>query len=145
MNTEQTQRHAPKGPIKARPQATEDQIRDPTRCRARTKCKGGQCPNYPMRGGYVCRMHGGGAPQVRAKAAERLEALYPRAITVVGELLEEREFPTVRLGAAKLTIEQQDGRPREQVDMRVSGELALTTRVAAARRRLREAESPAEG
>lgn len=31
------------------------------------------CANHPARGGPTCRFHGGNAPQVRAKAKERLE------------------------------------------------------------------------
>ena len=31
-----------------------------------------QCNAYAIRGGTVCRMHGGAAPQVRAAAARRL-------------------------------------------------------------------------
>lgn len=40
------------------------------RCTARTRR--GPCRNRPIRGGNVCKVHGGRAPQVRAKAAERL-------------------------------------------------------------------------
>ena len=45
----------------------------PRRCSAHRK-SGQPCRNWAIRGGYVCRMHGGAAPQVRAKAAARLEA-----------------------------------------------------------------------
>ena len=42
----------------------------------RPKCKGTkrdgtQCGSYPIEGGTVCRMHGGGAPAVKAAAARR--------------------------------------------------------------------------
>ena len=43
------------------------------RCRARRK-NGERCRNWSIRGGFVCRMHGGGAPQVRAKARARVES-----------------------------------------------------------------------
>lgn len=43
--------------------------RPATPCRAR-RSSGAPCRNYAVRGGLVCRNHGGGAPQVR-KAAER--------------------------------------------------------------------------
>lgn len=43
----------------------------PRRCRARRK-DGQPCRCWAIRGGYVCRVHGGAAPQVRRKAAERL-------------------------------------------------------------------------
>ena len=45
--------------------------------RPREKCKarrtdGEPCGRFPTRGADVCRSHGGGAPQVRAAAAERV-------------------------------------------------------------------------
>lgn len=47
----------------------------PTRrtCKARTKR--GACRKAPILGGTVCATHGGKAPQVKAKAAERLADL----------------------------------------------------------------------
>lgn len=41
------------------------------KCSAR-KRSGDPCGNPPVHGATVCRMHGGKAPQVQAKAAERL-------------------------------------------------------------------------
>ncbi len=43
----------------------------PRKCRA-TRRDGQRCGCWAIRGGYVCRVHGGAAPQVRRKAAERL-------------------------------------------------------------------------
>ena len=51
------------------------------RCRARLSDGSRQCRNAPISGGAVCRYHGGAAPQVRASAHERLEALVDPAIT----------------------------------------------------------------
>ena len=42
------------------------------RCKARSKGSGEQCKRSPVAGAEVCLAHGGGAPQVKAKAAERL-------------------------------------------------------------------------
>lgn len=42
-------------------------------CEARRK-SGGPCKNYAVRGANVCRMHGGGAPQVRRAAKLRAAA-----------------------------------------------------------------------
>jgi hypothetical protein len=44
------------------------------RCKAHSR-SGKQCGNAPIMGGMVCRMHGGSAPQVKRKAAERLADL----------------------------------------------------------------------
>jgi hypothetical protein len=48
---------------------------DPRRCNGTVRNgenKGKRCPNWALLGTTVCRYHGGGAPQVRAKAQERL-------------------------------------------------------------------------
>lgn len=44
------------------------------KCTAISKSTGKQCTHWAIRGGTVCRHHGGGAPQVRAAANRRLEA-----------------------------------------------------------------------
>jgi hypothetical protein len=41
-------------------------------CRAKAKRSGKQCARPAMLGGFVCQKHGGMAPQVKRKAAERL-------------------------------------------------------------------------
>jgi hypothetical protein len=43
-----------------------------SRCTATTKRTGERCKNSAILGGTVCRYHGGGAPQVKRKAEERL-------------------------------------------------------------------------
>ena len=42
------------------------------RCKAKAKLSGKQCKRSPINGGAVCRVHGGAAPQVKAKADERI-------------------------------------------------------------------------
>lgn len=42
------------------------------KCTARSSAGTGPCGNYPVRGSTVCRNHGGSAPQVKAKAQERI-------------------------------------------------------------------------
>lgn len=49
------------------------------RCSA-TSRSGKQCAKPPIVGGMVCRMHGGGAPQVQAKAAQRVKDMLAEAI-----------------------------------------------------------------
>lgn len=44
----------------------------PDRCKATSKTTGHQCAKSVVEGATVCRYHGGNAPQVRAKAAERV-------------------------------------------------------------------------
>ena len=49
--------------------------KDPKRQCNGTNKKGEPCGRAPIRGGFVCPRHGGGAPQVRRKANERLADL----------------------------------------------------------------------
>lgn len=84
------------------------------RCTA-TNRQGRRCGKYAILGGTVCRMHGGAAPQVLAKAAERLEQLRPKAIAYYDWLLEQREYPSAGLGAANAVMDRNDGKPRESV------------------------------
>jgi hypothetical protein len=45
------------------------------RCKAISKSSKKQCKNWAIKGGEVCRNHGGNAKQVRAKAAIRAEVM----------------------------------------------------------------------
>ncbi len=90
-------------------------------CSARSKQKGKQCGHWAIPGGTVCRYHGGLAPQVEAKAKERLSALFPRSVTVLSELLEKIDFPTVQYQVAKFIAEQEVGRAKETAEVTVKG------------------------
>src|SRR4051812_24468001 len=50
------------------------------KCSAKSKQSGKRCKQYAIPGGKVCRFHGGAAPQVKRKAAERLEATKERVL-----------------------------------------------------------------
>jgi hypothetical protein len=71
-------------------------IRQARRCRAHRR-DGQPCGNYAINGGRVCHKHGGAAPQVRAKADERL--LMARAYRVMVTFMNspsEREHAEMR-------------------------------------------------
>lgn len=52
-----------------------DDLMATPRCSAKSKQTGEQCKQRPVKGGTVCRFHGGAAPQVQAAAEQReLEA-----------------------------------------------------------------------
>ena len=61
---------------------------DDRRCRARSTRSGDRCRKAAILGGTVCATHGGSAPQVRAKANERLRALQPAAVIRLQEALD---------------------------------------------------------
>mgnify|MGYP000585507580 CR=1 FL=1 len=129
--------HAPRGAIKGKPDPLEG--RDPieNRCTA-TNRKGNRCGKPPIPGGTVCRMHGGAAPQVKAKALDRLMALQHPAIDTLDYLMQQRAtFPSTAYAAARDVLDRTEGKAREQLDVNVSGELSIVPgRLAAARQRL---------
>lgn len=71
-------------------------VRQARKCRAHRR-DGQPCGNYAINGGRVCRKHGGGAPQVRRKADERV--LMARAYALMVTLMNspsEREHAEMR-------------------------------------------------
>lgn len=77
-------------------------------CRATSKQTGRPCGRKAIPGGTVCRYHGGAAPQVIAKARERLAELVTPAIAALGKQLKNEKFPAVALGAAKDILDRND-------------------------------------
>lgn len=73
-------------------------------CKAHRRA-GTQCKNPAILGGTVCRYHGGSAPQVKAKAAERLAALVNPAIDKLTKLLTSKT-EAVALGAVKDVLDR---------------------------------------
>jgi hypothetical protein len=66
---------------------------DPRRCTAHSSQTGKRCKNASILGGRVCRYHGGSAPHVQKKAAERLQALEHPALDVFEEVLKKATQP----------------------------------------------------
>ena len=97
--------------------------RDPRRCTAHNRA-GQPCGKYSMRGGTVCRAHGGAAPQTQAKAqamvelAElRLRNLAPRAVAELESLVTGAESEQVRLQAANSLVDRSVGRAKERIQV----------------------------
>ena len=65
------------------------------RCRAHSKRTGQQCQKTSIRGGTVCRFHGGSAPQVQAKAERRLRAMVDPMIDRLEQLAHQTDNPKV--------------------------------------------------
>jgi hypothetical protein len=62
------------------------------RCNA-TRPNGGRCKREAEDGGAVCDQHGGAAPQVRRRAAERLIMTADQAAQMLVKMMEDREVP----------------------------------------------------
>ena len=98
----------------------------PTRCTGHNR-RGAQCGRAPVPGATVCHYHGGAAPQVREKAAERIAQARDMATERFIEFLADDgdiADPTVLLAAiTKLTVQVEllQGRAtsRTEIDERV--------------------------
>lgn len=118
--------HAPRGRIKARGDHMDGSDHmDAPRCTATAKGSGQRCKRRPIPGGTVCIKHGGGAPQVKAAAARRLDELEEPAVGYYAWLLEQREYPSAGLGAANAVMDRLKGKPHESVDLHHSGEIDI--------------------
>ena len=97
------------------------------RCTATSKARGAQCARFAIPGGNVCTYHGGKAPQVQRKAAERLAALVDPAIGALQELLSKKnKHAPTRLGAARDVLDRNGYKPTEKVEH--SGEVVTQIR-----------------
>jgi hypothetical protein len=135
------QTYAPRGALKSKadPMSRPDPMSgpDPSRCKATSKQTGKQCGRPPIPGGTVCRYHGGAAPQVMAKANDRLTAYQDKAIDRLFQLAEQTEFPSTALGAVKDVLDRTMGKAQEKVDLNVTADAELVARLTAARLRNR--------
>jgi hypothetical protein len=96
-----------------------NRVRVETRCTAHRK-NGTACRNYAMRGGNVCRMHGGGAPQVRRRAQERIFAAADGAAARLIEFMNDGRVPwPVRLTAARDLLDRAGLTPKTTVAVEV--------------------------
>jgi hypothetical protein len=108
------------------------------RCTARSKQTGQRCGHLAIRGGNVCRHHGGAAPQVKEAARERLRAMIYPALTAYEELLAQKEFPTVRFAAAREVVNHEFGKPGGEdvnVNLNVTVEAEVLARLERGRQR----------
>jgi len=86
-----------------------------TVCTARSSRTGQPCRQYAIRGGRVCVAHGGLAPQVIAKAEDRLRALVQPAISGLAELINKADSDSVRLSAIRDLLDRTGYKPTEKV------------------------------
>ena len=76
-----------------------DGVVERRRCTAHTR-DGTPCKNAPILGGTVCRMHGGAAPAVRAKATQRLLNGVPTMLTELRRIATDESMPAATRVAA---------------------------------------------
>ena len=133
-------KHAPRGRIKAKhPMGPVDPM-PIQKCAAHSKQSGQPCKRNAILGGTVCFWHGGAAPQVKRKAAERLEELRPMAIQYYDYLLNQKDYPSAGLGAANAVMDRNDGRPAETIRMEVDTRDAQLRRLDEGRARVAAAK-----
>jgi hypothetical protein len=123
------QKHAPRGPVKAKDDADlmdgSDLMNGRPRCTAKAKQSGKRCKRTPIPGGTVCKIHGGGAPQVQQAAMARLLALQHPAIDKLTQLIAQSEFPTVAYAAVRDVLDRTMGKPMESVALQHSGAIIV--------------------
>lgn len=92
-----------------------------------TNRQGKRCAKAPICGGSVCRMHGGAAPQVQAKAEERLKALLAPAVVRLEQLMQQTEFPSVAIAAVKDVLDRNGalGKAKETQDVDLKTEIII--------------------
>lgn len=99
-----------------------DPIHARTLCSARRR-NGSPCGNSPMHGTNVCRLHGGSAPQVRAKAAQRIAEAADKAAYAIVKLMQDPATPApVKLAAARDLLDRNSmtGKQELSVDLKIS-------------------------
>ena len=80
------------------------------------KTNGEPCHRAPIRGGAVCIMHGGKAPQVVAKAEERIRDMVDPALNRLRDLIDD-DLSGVALAAVKDVLDRAGYKPpdRQQI------------------------------
>ncbi len=93
--------------------------KDGLACTAMSKQTKERCGNPPIKGGKVCRFHGGKAPQVEAAAARRvLNDLVGPALTEMAAILSDDKTPAaVKLGAIKDILDRTGFKPSTVVEV----------------------------
>lgn len=90
----------------------------PNRCVAKNNKTGERCQNYAIRGGTVCRFHGGATKRVRERAKLRImEAADPAAAKLVSLMRDRKVPPQVQLAAARDLLDRAGLNSIEQVQV----------------------------
>jgi hypothetical protein len=94
--------------------------RDNPRCCTARRSDGEPCRRYAARGGNVCRVHGGAAPQVLAKARERISLAADRMARELLGIATGAESEAVKLAAVKDALDRAGLSAKTAVEVDVS-------------------------
>lgn len=102
-------------------QRTRDLGDHPRRCVATNHKTGERCQNYAIKGGSVCRYHGGAVKRVKERARLRiLEAADPAAAKLVELMKNHRVPPQVQLAAARDLLDRAGLNTVQQIEVLVA-------------------------
>jgi hypothetical protein len=111
---------------------------NPRPCTATSKRTGEQCKNPARKGAAVCRSHGGNAPQVQAKARERLAVLVDPAIKKLGEFIRDGGLSPQALAAVRDVLDRAGLQAPKVLELHTVDEAAVLAALAAAEAELAE-------
>jgi hypothetical protein len=84
------------------------------KCTAKSGRTGLPCKRDAIKGGSVCYIHGGAAPQVKRSAAARLAMLVDPAIGVLDRSMSDKADPRVALMAARDVLDRNGFKPPDR-------------------------------
>ena len=87
-------------------------------CKAKSKGSGKRCKKNAIKGGAVCRSHGGAAPQVKLKAQERLAILVDPAIDRLKEVIEKGENIPAAVTAARDILDRTGFKATDKLEVK---------------------------
>jgi len=92
---------------------------EPSKCVGRKK-DGTPCKRSPIKGATVCRAHGGAAPQVQRKAAERIAHASDIAVLQILALMQAPDTPApVKLAAARDLLDRANVSGKTTIELEV--------------------------
>ncbi|VAZ71072.1 hypothetical protein LAUMK4_00289 [Mycobacterium persicum] len=99
----------------------EQRLDHPRRCTARRQRDGKPCGRFAIRGGTVCRIHGGASPQAQRKAKERLN--FAKAIMLERAVRGVTPDPSVSPADKRLAkvVAKRAGKPIRRAAKRPAG------------------------
>jgi hypothetical protein len=94
------------------------------------RTNGDPCQQHAIRGGRVCVVHGGRAPQVRLSAEQRIRDLVDPSLNRIAKAIDDDDNPQLALAAARDILDRAGYKATEKIqqDGRVTLEIELVRR-----------------